>query len=86
VLGGFTHRTHDPAAAGALLRGIVLGSLSHATMFAVVAALLVRAGLVWTYTVAGLAALAVNGLALWVVRSTPRRRPASYPSNIVSRR
>jgi hypothetical protein len=86
VLGGFTHRTHGAAAAGALLRGIVLGSLSHATMFAVVATLLVRGGLVWTYTVAALAALAVNGLALWVVPFTPRPRPGSHPRGAVSRR
>jgi hypothetical protein len=77
VLGAFTHRTLGAGAAADLLRGIVLGSLAHATMFVVVAGMLVSWGLGWTYSWAALAALAVNGLALWVV-SRPRR--SSGPS------
>ena len=45
VLGSFTHRAEGPAAAAALLRGIVVGSLSHATMFALIAVLLGPSGL-----------------------------------------
>jgi hypothetical protein len=64
VLGVFTHRAQGPSAAARLLRGVVLGSLAHATMFALLASLLTRYGLVWTYACASLSALAVNGLAL----------------------
>src|SRR5262249_34262211 len=64
VLGGFTHRFGGAAAAAHLLRGVVLGSLAHATMFALIAALLPRSGLGLTYSVAALGALAVNALAL----------------------
>jgi hypothetical protein len=35
VLGIFTHRTQGPIAAASLLRGVVVGSLAHATMLAV---------------------------------------------------
>jgi hypothetical protein len=86
VLGAFTHRTEGAAAAGVLLRGIVLGSLSHATMFLVIATLLVRGGLVWTYTVAAVAALMVNGLALWAVGSTPRSGSGSHANGVAPRR
>jgi hypothetical protein len=68
VLGSFTHRGQGPQAAACLLRGVVLGSLAHAAMFVVVAALLVTHGVVWTYTVAATGALAVNGLAVAVAR------------------
>jgi hypothetical protein len=68
VLGSFTHRGEGPGPAAALLRGVVLGSLSHATMFVLVAALLETAGLVATYAGASLAAVAVNMLALLAVR------------------
>ncbi len=68
VLGAFAHRLHGPGAAAHLLRGVVLGSLAHATMFALVASLLVAHGPVSTYTWAAVGALFVNGLALGVVR------------------
>jgi hypothetical protein len=69
VLGAFTHRTQGAAPAGRLLRGVVLGSLAHAVMFGLVAALLVERGLGWTYAWASAAALAVNALAMAVSRS-----------------
>lgn len=68
VLGSFTHRLHGPGAAAHLLRGVVLGSLAHATMFALVGSLLTVHGLVWTYVWGALGALAVNALAVAVVR------------------
>jgi hypothetical protein len=68
VLGGFTHRSQGPGAAARLLRGVVLGSLSHATMFVLIASLLVARGLPWTYTAASLGALSVNALALLLAR------------------
>lgn len=65
VLGVFTHVGHGATAAARLLRGVALGSLAHAAMFALVAALLPGHGLAWTYMWGGLAALAVNALVLW---------------------
>jgi hypothetical protein len=74
VLGAFTHHSRGAGAAAHLLRGVVLGSLAHATMFVLIASLLVRHGLVWTYSWASLGAIAVNGLALSAVRRTGRSR------------
>jgi hypothetical protein len=75
VLGTFAHRTEGSAAAAALLRGVVGGSLSHATMFAIIAALLEPHGLAATYLWASLGALAVNALAVVGLRRPPGRRP-----------
>jgi hypothetical protein len=66
-----------PTPVARLLPGIVLGSLAHATMFVLLASLLVSWGIARTYTLASLAALAVNGLALVVARGTGP--PASPP-------
>jgi inner membrane protein involved in colicin E2 resistance len=74
VLGTFTHRSQGAGAVAHLLRGVVLGSLAQATMFVVVASLLIPFGLVWTYCLASLSAVAVNGLALSAVKRTGRRR------------
>jgi hypothetical protein len=72
VLGSFTHRGEGPAAAATLLRGIVVGSLSHATMFALIAALIESRGLAATYAWASLAAVAVNAVVLiGLRRATP---------------
>jgi hypothetical protein len=71
VLGSFTHRGEGPAAAATLLRGIVVGSLSHATMFALIAVLLERSGLAATYTGASVAALAVNAVVILAARRGP---------------
>jgi len=79
VLGVFTHRTEGAGAAGHLLRGVVLGSLAHATMFVVVASLLIPYGLVSTYAWASVSAVAVNGLALSVVRRLERGRGLTAP-------
>jgi hypothetical protein len=75
VLGAFTHRAEGPGAAAALLRGIVLGSLAHAVMFALISSWLVAHGLVWTYAWSALVALGTSPVALaWA-----RRRPAPRP-------
>jgi hypothetical protein len=76
VLGAFTHRTQGAGAAAHLLRGVVLGSLAHATMFVLVAHWLIPYGVVWTYGWASLSAIAVNGLALVVMNHVGRRRGA----------
>jgi hypothetical protein len=76
VLGAFTHRTQGAGAAARLLRGVVLGSLAHATMFVLVASWLMPYGLVWTYGWASLSAVAVNGLVLSVTNRAGRRRGA----------
>jgi hypothetical protein len=68
VLGSFTHHRDGSPAAAALLRGIVVGSVAHATMFALIAALLETHGLAVTYTWASLAAAAVNALVVIAVR------------------
>ena len=78
VLGAFAHRVQGPGAASRLLQGVVLGSLAHATMFALVARLLVAHSLVGTYAWAALGALAVNGLALAVVQRI--LKPAAPPT------
>jgi hypothetical protein len=46
----------------------------------------VRGGLVWTYTVAAVAALMVNGLALWAVGSTGRSGSGSHANGAAPRR
>ena len=74
VLGAFTHRTQGAGAVAHLLRGVVLGSLAHATMFVLVASWLMPYGLVSTYCWASLSAVAVNGLALLVMNRAGRRR------------
>lgn len=74
VLGAFTHRTQGAGAVAHLLRGVVFGSLAHATMFVLVASWLMPYGMVWTYGWASLSAVAVNGLALLVMNQAGRRR------------
>ncbi len=68
VLGAFTHRAQGGAAAGQLLRGMVLGSGAFAVFFLVVGALLPSVAAVWTYVLATLAALLVNGFVLRSIR------------------
>ncbi len=80
VLGVFTHRSEGPGAAARLLRGVVLGSLAHATLFALIASLLVPYGPVRAYLWASLGALSVNGLALMLARPVAARsRAAALP-------
>jgi hypothetical protein len=83
VLGSFTHRGEGPPAAAALLRGIVVGSLSHATMFALIALLVESRGLAPTYAWATVAAIAVNALVLlWVQRAAASSAPPPAPGRV----
>jgi hypothetical protein len=63
ILAIFTHRQLGGAAAGGLLRGIVLGSWAYAGFFMVVAALLPGLGIGRTYGLAVVTALSASGLA-----------------------
>jgi hypothetical protein len=83
VLGSFIHRGEGPPAAAALLRGIVVGSLSHATMFALIALLVESRGLAPTYAWATVAAIAVNALVLlWVQRAAASSAPPPAPGRV----
>jgi hypothetical protein len=68
ILAAFAHRTQGPGAAAQLLRAVVIGSFAFAAFFLVVGTGLTQVGLAATYGLAALASLAVNGLALAVVR------------------
>ncbi|HET9651864.1 MAG TPA: hypothetical protein VFP36_06720, partial [Usitatibacter sp.] len=68
VLGAFTHRGEGADAAARLLRGVVLGLFSFATFFAVVAALVTRAGIAVAFVSATVAAVALQGLSLRAAR------------------
>jgi hypothetical protein len=70
ILSVFTHHGQGAAAAGRLLRGVVLGSFSFAGFFLVVAALLQPAGIGVTFLCASLVALAIQGASLWLIRRT----------------
>lgn len=68
ILSVFTHAGQGAAAAGKLLRGVVLGSFSFAGFFLVVATLLPSAGIGVTFLCASLVALAIQGGSLWLLR------------------
>jgi hypothetical protein len=68
VLAAFAQRSEGSAACVSVLRGGVMGTFAFAAFFLVVGALLGRVGTGATYALASLAALAVNGVTLWVVR------------------
>jgi hypothetical protein len=51
-----------------VLRGLLLGLYGFIGFFFVLAALLERAGIVIAFTLAAAVALAIQGLALWVLR------------------
>jgi hypothetical protein len=72
ILSVFTHHGQGAAAAGRLLRGVVLGSFSFAGFFLVVAVLLPPAGIGVTFLCASLVALAIQGASLWLIRRTRR--------------
>jgi hypothetical protein len=74
VLAVFTHRQQGSAALTALLRGMLSGMAGFAVFCAIVAALVDRAGVVATFTVAALAALAMQAAAARV--GTLRVHPA----------
>lgn len=64
ILAVFSHHTIGAAAAQQLLRGTLIGCFGFASFFFIVASFLTRLGLIQTYTIASLAALAINGVLL----------------------
>jgi len=64
----FTHALEGPAPAGGVLRGLLLGLYSFVGFFVVLAALLERTGIAAAFAAAGVAALAIQGTALWTLR------------------
>ena len=68
VLAAFAHSQHGPNAAMRLLRGVAIGAFAFTSFFLIVAGLLTSLGILWTYTLAALAALSVNGISLRLVR------------------
>jgi hypothetical protein len=79
ILSVFTHRGQGAAAAGKLLRGVVLGSFSFAGFFLVVAALLQPAGIGVTFLCASLVALAIQGASLWLLYRSGGEAPLPAP-------
>jgi hypothetical protein len=74
VLAAFTHQRQGQAAAARLLRGNVLGSLAFVAFFGIAGVLLAGGGLVPSYLLAGLGALATSGATFLVLGR--RRAPA----------
>ena len=68
MLCGFTHALEGPARAAGVLRGLLLGLYCFIGFFVVLAALLERTGVVLAFTVAAAVALAIQGVALWILR------------------
>jgi hypothetical protein len=73
VMGVFSHRTGGVAAAHALLRGFVVGSLGAAAFFLVVGALIESTSLVVTYCAAIAAGLSLVGVSQWWLSAAKRR-------------
>ncbi len=68
VLATFAHLQQGAPAARQLLRGVALGSFAFSSFFLVTAALLPLLGLGWTYLIALLVTLLVNGAVLTLTR------------------
>jgi hypothetical protein len=73
VLAVFAHRLHGPAAAVAVLRGLLVGLFAFAGFFLALAALIERAGIGPAFAVAVTVTFALQAGALWVLQ---RRRPS----------
>ena len=68
VLATFAHQQMGGSAAIKLLRGVVLGSFGFISFFLVVGLALPVLGIVWTYLLAALAAILVDGVLLKLAR------------------
>jgi hypothetical protein len=68
VLTAFAHSQHGPNAAMRLLRGMAIGAFAFASFFLIVGGLLTSLGILWTYILAAVAAVSVNGISLRLVR------------------
>lgn len=74
VLAGFAQRRDGPAAAIAVLRGLLLGLTSFVVFYTTLAIALPRTSIVSAFVTASLATLVVHGAVLW-----PLRRSAPVP-------
>lgn len=68
VLSAFTHYQQGVDATTKLLRGIVVGSLAFASFFLVAGICLTQLVMVWTYTLATIAAVGVSGISFYLTR------------------
>ncbi len=68
ILGAFTYHFQGAAAAGRLLRGVVLCTFTFAFFFLIVAATIEREGIVVAFGAAALASLLLHGCSLWFLR------------------
>jgi hypothetical protein len=68
VLAGFAHHLQGPGHAIRVLRGLLLGLFAFAGFFFVLALSIERAGIVQAFAAAIVAALVLQGGALWVMR------------------
>src|SRR5688572_16984702 len=68
ILTIFAHRLEGAAAATAVLRGLLLGLFAFSLFFLSLAMLLEPAGLLVAFVVATAAALATQGVTLWLLR------------------
>jgi len=68
VFAAFTHSQQGANAAANLLRGIVLGSIAYAFFFLTVGACLTHLGIAWTYPLALLAIVLVNGIFYFIAK------------------
>jgi hypothetical protein len=70
VLATFAHHQQGSNGAHQLLRGVAFGSFAFTSFFVVVAGLINSLGLGWTYVLAVLVTLLVNGAVLFLTRRT----------------
>jgi len=68
VLAVFAHKQQGLDAARQLLRGVALGAFAFSSFFLIVGGLLPVLGILWTYLLASVAAVTVNGLTLRLAR------------------
>ena len=79
VLAAFAHQQQGADSARQLLRGVATGSFAFASFFLVVGGLLPALGNLWTYLLAVLVCLLVNGLTLLIFRRPPIQTTLSIP-------
>jgi hypothetical protein len=72
ILAVFTHRLLGAAAARALLRGVVIGTLAYAVFFLIVSLLVVPYGIALAFVLALGGALLTQGSTLWAIRRAQR--------------
>lgn len=70
ILTTFAHHQQGPAAAAHVLRGLLYGMFAFVAFFITLGLLLPRAGIGWSFAVATLVTLAVQGVSLLVLKRT----------------